>query len=134
MDFRKFVLKESAFLACGQLICVSVMLGIFALLGYYDRSVLLGGIFGGILAILNFFMMAVMASVAADKAEQQDVKSGQLLVRLSYILRMGALFAILFALTYSKLCHPIAAILPLVFNQPLIYIGEFFRKSGETKT
>lgn len=134
MDLRKFVLKESAFLACGQLLCVSAMIGIFALLGHFDRSVLLGGIFGGILAVLNFFVMAVMASAAADKAENQDVKGGQLLVRLSYILRMGVLFVILFALIYSKLCHPLAAVLPLVLNQPILYIGEFFRKSGETKT
>ena len=61
----------------GVIICTAVMMGIFALLGKFDISVLLGGVFGGVLAILNFFFMAVGASLAADKAEKQDVKGGK---------------------------------------------------------
>ena len=48
MDSRKFILKKTAIIALGQLLCVAVMIGVFALLGHYDRSVLFGGIFGGI--------------------------------------------------------------------------------------
>ena len=74
MDSRKFVFKETAVVAIGQVICVAAMIGIFTLLGNFDRSVLLGGIFGGLLAVLNFFFMAVGATLAADKAENQNVK------------------------------------------------------------
>ena len=133
MDSRKLVFKETAVVAAGQAICVAVMIGIFALLGHYDRSVLLGGIFGGLLAVLNFFFMAVGAMMAADKAEKQNVKGGQSTIQTSYLLRMVLMVVILFALVKSGLCNVIAAVLPLAFTRPIISIGEFFRKSGEEK-
>lgn len=133
MDSRKFVFKETALVAIGQVLCVAVMVGVFALLGYYDRAVLLGGIFGGLLAVLNFFFMAVGATLAADKAEQQNVKGGQATIHMSYLLRMVVLFVILYALVKSGLCNVIAVVLPLAFTRPILSLGEFFRKSGETK-
>lgn len=133
MDSRKLVLKETAVVAVGQVICVAAMLGIFALLGNFDRAVLLGGIFGGLLAVLNFFFMAVGAMMAADKAEAQNVKGGQAAIQTSYMVRMVVLVIILFALVKSGLCNAIAAVLPLAFTRPIISIGEFFRKSGEPK-
>lgn len=133
MDSRKFVFKETALIAVGQAICVAVMIGIFALLKAYDRSVLLGGILGGLLAVLNFFFMAVGATLAADKAEKQDVKGGQATIQMSYILRMVLLFVILFALVKSGLCNVITVVLPMAFTRPILSIGEFFRKSGEPK-
>jgi PTS system beta-glucosides-specific IIC component len=48
MDSRKLVLRETAVVAIGQVICVAAMIGICALLGLYSRAILLGGIFGGI--------------------------------------------------------------------------------------
>ena len=46
MDSRKIVFRETAIIAVGVIICTAVMLGIFALIGKFDRSVVLGGIFG----------------------------------------------------------------------------------------
>ena len=128
MDSRKFILKKTAVIALGQLLCVAVMIGVFALLGYYDRSVLLGGIFGGVIAIGNFFAMAVCADLAADKAEQGNVQGGQALVRTSYIGRLAVVAIVLFALVKSGLCHVFAAVLPLIFNRPILTVSEFFGK------
>lgn len=128
MDSRKFILKKTAVIALGQLLCVAVMIGVFALLGYYDRSVLLGGIFGGIIAIGNFFAMAVCADLAADKAEQGNVQGGQALVRTSYIGRLAVVAIVLFALVKSGLCHVFATVLPLIFNRPILTVSEFFGK------
>ena len=128
MDSRKFILKKTAIIALGQLLCVAVMIGVFALLGHYDRSVLLGGIFGGIIAIGNFFAMAVCADLAADKAEQGNVQGGQALLRASYIGRLVVAAILLFALVKSGLCHVFAAVLPLIFNRPILTLSEFFRK------
>ena len=133
MDSRKLVLRETAIVAIGQAICVAAMIGICVLLGIYSRAVLLGGIFGGILAILNFFFMAISAMMAADKAEGQNVAGGKATVQLSFIVRMAVLFIVLFALIKSGLCDSLASVLPLVFTRPILSIGEFFRKSGETK-
>ena len=128
MDSRKFILKKTAVIALGQLLCVAVMIGVFALLGYYDRSVLLGGIFGGIIAVGNFFAMAVCADLAADKAEQGNVQGGQALVRTSYIGRLAVVAIVLFVLVKSGLCHVFAAVLPLIFNRPILTVSEFFGK------
>ena len=133
MDPRKIVLKETAVVAVGQIICVAVMYGVFALLGRFDSTVLLGGVVGALLAVGNFFFMAVSTSLAADKAVAQDVAGGQKLVRTSYILRLAVIFTILFVFVKSGLCQVLAAVLPLVFVRPTITVAEFFRKSGETK-
>lgn len=131
MDPRKFILKETAIVAAGQAVCVGIMLGIFALLGKYDQSVLLGGIVGGACAIGNFFFMALGAMLAADKAVAQNVKGGNALVRLSYVLRLVVLAVVLFAFAKSGLCNVFALVLPLVFTRFILTITEFFRKSGD---
>ncbi len=128
MDARKIVLKETAIVAVGQAVCVAVMYGVFALLGRFDATVLLGGVVGAVLAIANFFFMAVGASLAADKAAAQDVAGGRKLTKTSYILRLAVIFLVLFAFVKSGLCHVLAAVLPLAFVRPTITVAEFFRK------
>ena len=134
MDFRKTVLRETGIIALGVVIGVALMYGVFALLGRFDRAVLLGGVIGGALAILNFLFMAINASVAADKAVKQDVTGGRALMQTSYIMRLAAIFVILLACVKSGLCNAIAAVVPLLFVRPTITIAEFFRKPGETQS
>ena len=131
MDSRKFVIQKSLLILLGQAICVALMLGIFYLLGRFDRSVVLGGVFGGFIATANFFFMAVFADIAADKAENQDVKGGQLLIRASYIGRMAVMAVVFFALAKSCLCDVFSLVLPLVFTRPILTLQEFFRKGDK---
>ena len=133
MDSRKIVYRETGMIAVGQAVCLGVMLAVFALLGHFDRSVLLGGIIGTVLAIANFFFMAVGATLAADKAVRQDVKGGTALVKGSYALRLAVVFLILFACVKSGLCNVFASVLPLVFVRPIITVAEFFRKPGDSQ-
>ena len=133
MDSRKFVCRETGIVAAGVAICAAVMLGVYALLGYMDRSVLLGGVIGSLMAILNFFFMAMNAVQAADKAVKQDVKGGNALMKGSYMVRLLVIFLILFACVKSGLCNALACVLPMVFVRPVITVAEFFRKSGEEK-
>lgn len=128
MESRKVVFHETGIIAIGEVVCLAMMLGVYALVDYFDRTVLLGGVIGTVLAILNFFFMAMGATMAADKAVQQDVKGGQVQIKLSYTLRMIAIFAILFACVKSGLCNALASVLPLVFIRPVITVAEFFRK------
>lgn len=131
MDSRKIVFKETAVIAIGEAIGVALMLAVFAMLGAFDRSVLLGGIIGGILTVANFFFMAIGTSLAADKAENQNVQGGQGVIRSSYLIRMVVLFILMFACVKSGLCNVIALVVPLVFVRPTLAIGEFFRKKGD---
>ena len=131
MDSRKLVFKETAIIALGECIGVATMYAIFALLGYFDRTVLLGGLIGGLVAIVNFLVMAMNMTVAADRAVRQDVKGGKSLMQMSYAIRLALMFLVLFACVKSGLCNVFAAVIPLLFVRPTITIAEFFRKPGE---
>ena len=133
MESRKIVYRETGIIAIGVVICLAVMYAVYALLGYFSRSVLLGGIVGTVMAIANFFFMAVSASLAADRAINQEVKKGTALMKGSYMVRLLVIFLILFACVKSGLCDALASVLPMVFVRPVITVAEFFRKSGEEK-
>ena len=59
MESRKIVLKETAIVVIGELILCAMMVGIFALVGKFDRSVVLGALFGWLLMLLRFFPLLV---------------------------------------------------------------------------
>lgn len=133
MNTRQFVLRETGMLAIGEFVCAGIMVGIFALLGYYSTAVLLGAVIGVVLCIGNFFLMAVAAEAASDKAMNDDVKGGKALIQNSMKLRLIGLFVLLFLFIKTGLCHPIATIVPLVLLRPVLLVVEFFRKAGEEK-
>lgn len=130
MDSRKIVWRETGIVAAGVLFCTALMVAVFALLGKYDFSVLLGGAVGVLLAVGNFFFMAVSLSMAADKAENQEVKAGKVLAQSSYMIRLLVLGVLLFACAKSGLFNLFALVLPLIFVRPTLIIAEFFRKTG----
>ena len=132
MDMRKYVLRQTAVVALGELIGVAAMLGIFALLEKFDSKVLLGGIVGGAVATANFLAMAIGVNIAADKAQKQNVKGGQATLKGSYFLRLVVMALVLFAFAKSGLCNVIALVVPLIFMRPTLTVAEFFKgKSGE---
>jgi len=133
MDTRTFIIRKTVVLLLCQVVCIAGICGVFALLGRYDLKVLLGSVVGAVLAVANFFLMAVAANHAADQAEGQDVKGGKSTIRLSYSLRLVLLFVILFAFAKSGLCNVIAMILPLALVRPIIMVTEFFRKEEKNK-
>lgn len=133
MDSRKIVFRETAVVAAGEIVGVAVMYAVFALLGYFDRAVLFGGLIGGGMAILNFLFMAIGASLAADKAEAQNVKDGKSLLQTSMLLRYVVLFVVLFACAKSGLFNTLSLVVPLIFVRPTLTIAEFFRKKEEPK-
>ena len=130
MDSRKLVIKQTITIAVGQAVCVAAMIGIFALLGQFNTSVVLGGVVGGLLAVLNFLTMAIGAMIAADKAMEPDVKGGQATVRMSMLLRLAVIAVVLIAFAKSGLCNVLAMVLPLAFTRPVLMFTEFFGKAG----
>ena len=128
MDGVKFVRRETAQIAIGEMLLVGAMIAVFAILGKFDWTVLVGGLTGGILTILNFYIMALNAVSASDKAVKNDVTGGKALMHFSYIARYAVIFVILCVLAVTKAGHPVACALPLVFIQPVIYLREFIRK------
>lgn len=130
MDSHKSIWKDLMPIVAGQALCTAVMIGIFALLGYYDQTVLLGGLFGSLIAIANFFFMTVFVDLASQKAEAQDVAGGQKLIQFSYMGRMAFILVALILLAKSGLCNVLALAIPLVFNRPILTVYELIRKKG----
>ena len=128
MDMRKYVLRQTLVVALGEAVGVAAMIGIFALLGQLDSKVLLGGLVGGLVAVANFFVMAIGVNIAADKAQNQDVKGGQAAIKGSYLLRMILMVVVLVAFAKSGICNVIALVVPLVFVRFTLTLWEFFRR------
>ena len=129
-ESRKLVLKETAVIALGEAICVALMCLIYALIGKFSASVLLGGLVGLLLATGNFFFLAVVATLAADRAEAQDVAGGQKLMKSSYPIRLLVLAGLLIVCAKSGVFDVLALVLPLAFVRPILTVAEFFKKKG----
>ena len=130
-DSRKLVLKETALIAIGEVICVALMCGVYGLLGKFDFSVVLGGLIGLLVATGNFFALAVVATLAADKAESGDPVSGQKLMKSSYPIRLLVMAGVLILCAKSGAFDVIALVVPLLLVRPILTVKEFFRKKGE---
>ncbi len=130
MDSRKIVFHETAIIAVGEVLLTGAMVGVFALLDYFDLKVLWGALAGCLITVGNFFFMAMVASLAADRAENQDVEGGKKLLKASQSYRFLAMGAILVVCAISKQFNLIALVVPLLFVRPILLVSEFFRKKG----
>jgi len=131
MNSRTFILQETFFLLLGELLCSAIIVGIYALLGALQPGVIWGVLVGTVLSTANFFMLCISADAAASRAQEQNVKGGKSLMRVSYQVRLIVLFVVLFAFAKSGLCSPLAMVLPLVLFRPILMVIEFLRKPGE---
>lgn len=127
-ESRKIAIRETLYILIGVAVLTAVMLGVYALLGRLNLSVILGGVVGAVLSVGNFFFMAVAATLAADKAEKQDISGGTNLMRASYPVRILILGGALLLCGFSGYFDLIALVLPLAFVRPVITLSAFFRK------
>ena len=125
---KRRMLRELMRFTIGQLICLGLMYGVYALLGKLDAKVLLGGAIGVTLAVLNYVLMAVGVWAAADKAEKGDAAGGKRTLTASMLGRYLLMILVLVAGAKSGWCDVIAMLIPLLLARPLIYVGEFFRR------
>lgn len=130
MDNRKYILSQGLIVLIGELVLSALMVGVFAILGYFDLSVVLGAAAGSAIATVNHLVLVLGVLAASSKAEQQDVKGGQMLVQMSYMGRLIGLFLILVLCAKSGVFNLIALALPLVFTRPVLTIAEYLTKKG----
>ena len=131
MNVREFITKKLIMLSIGECVLVTLMSLVFVALNRFDITVVIGGISGIILALANFFFLAVSVDSAADSAAAQDVKAGKNKIRSSYMTRMIVVFGILIILAKTGWANPIALVVPFFAVRPLITVDEFFRKPKE---
>jgi len=129
-ESRKIVMGQTLQIAVGEAVCLAVMYGVYALLHKLALPVVLGGVIGAVLAVGNFFFMAVVASLAADKAENQDVEGGKKMMKSAYPIRLLVLAGVLIACAASGYFDVLSLLLPLLFVRPVIMILSFFKKGA----
>ena len=130
MNNRKYILSQVLTVLIGEVLLSGLMVGVFAVLGYFDQRVLWGAAVGALIATLNHLVLVLGIMAASAKAEKQDVKGGQALVQLSYMGRLIGLFLILVLCAKSGLFHPLALVIPLVFTRPILTVAQLFNKKG----
>lgn len=132
MQKHKDILRQVGRFALALAICVAIMLIIYALLGAFTRSVLLGALAGLVLAIGNFVSLSITVSNAVDRAARDnDPQRAQLSIQASGVLRLLVLAVLYIVLFRAKVCDPVAALLPLLMAQVVLKLVEFFRKDDE---
>ena len=132
MQKHREILRQVCRLMVALAVCVAIMLGVYALLGAFTSSVVVGAILGFVLAVGNFVSLSITVSNAMDRAARdKDPQRAQLSIQASGVIRLLVLAAIYILLFRPKVCDPVAALLPLLMAQAVLKLVEFFRKDAE---
>ena len=129
---RKEVLKQTGVIAIGQAVGTAVMIGVYLLLRKFNITVVWGALLGNLLAVGNFFFMAIIATLAADRAKNQDVEGGQKLMKASYPIRLLLLAGLLVLCAWAgkEWIDLVALVLPWTFVHLTALGLGCFRKKG----
>ena len=111
------VLKETRYIAIAVVILSALMQSVFLILGKWDVTVLLGNLYGAVIAVGNFFLMGLTVQKCLTM-EPDDAKKR---MKLSQQGRMLMLLV---------LCM-IGAALPC-FNTIAVLVPQFFPRIGVT--
>ena len=135
MKPQETVIRETRNIAVGTFLMVAVMVLVYAVIGKFSWSVVLGGVYAGAVAVGNFFALGMTVQHAVDGIQGDDetaAKNARSKVQLSYSMRMLVVFGFaVLAITVLKL-DPLASLLPLIF--PRITIAAMhIRNHGETE-
>lgn len=130
MDSRKIVFHETGIVAAGELVCSAVMVFVFVALGFFQMNVLWGAVAGCGIMIVNYFFMAMIASLAADRAEKGQTQQAKKMIQLSSVSRLVLMGLALFV-GIRLGANVVALVVPLLFVRPTLLVAEFFRKKGD---
>ena len=146
MQKMKMPIYEIASLVIGELFVSALTVGIFLLTGYFELSVIFGVLLGAGVVILNFIALSIITNHTLDTimaergSEEMDEEAAaafaakhrmklQNTVRLSFILRMAALFGtLILAFLLQDAFNVIATVVPLISFRPIITVSQIIRK------
>ena len=125
MNAHKLVMRETLLVAAGEFIVALLTVLVYVLIEKFSLGVCLGALAGAILAVLNYYLMALTLGRISDSAVSTgEVRSAQAKARVSYTIRLVVMFVILAVLASTKLIEPIPAIVPLALMQPIIIVTQ----------
>ena len=124
------VKKETGYIAVWVVLLSLVMEAVFLLIGKWDLSVLFGNIGGAVIAIGNFFLMALIATRAVKRGvETGKPQEAALRVKATVMFRLIGCVALCALLIAVFKTNVFATLIPMLFPQ----IGVFFRAAAGRK-
>lgn len=131
MKIDKVVKKETINIAVGILVCSAITQVVFVIAGKYNLAVLLGSIYGGGIALLNFFLMGLTVQSVANMEDQNMAKkkmqfsysSRQLLLML--MVGAGMYIAVTF-----KVFHWLPILMAVFYPRLTISVNGLIRKKS----
>lgn len=134
MFHNKAAIHQLLRVAAGEVVCVALMLGVYALIGRFSTPVLGGAIFGCIAAIAYFLSLSITVSKAVDRVQETgEASKATRSIQASSSGRYIVLALVYIVILKAGLCDPVASVLPLLFLPVSINVTEYFRKDGESK-
>ncbi len=117
------VKRETAYI-CSFVVILSLILeSVFLIAGIWDYKVLLGNLFSGTFATLNFFLLGL----TVQKAVTREEKKASELMNFSKRMRMLMLFAVALIGVLLPCFNVITALVPLFFPRIAIIFRPFFK-------
>lgn len=127
MIFKKSIWRETTVVAAGELICSSLMVWLWAMLGNYHIHIAWSFLAGSLTMATNHFFLSLTVSAAAERAAQGDISQAQKMIQRSSIIRLLVMgLVLLFGIQLGG--NVIALVLPLAFARPILMLAAFFRK------
>ena len=125
MKLDPVVKRETAFIAAASLVCAAaVQLG-FLLFGKWDMPVLLGGIIGWAMAVLNFFIMSLDVQRAVECGDEVQAK---MKMRASYTWRMFAMLAVMVVSFVVDAIHWLPVVASVFYPRIVITVRQLWQR------
>ena len=105
------VMKETRYIALAVLILSALMQAVFLVIGKWDCTVLLGNLYGALVAVGNFFLMGLTVQVCLNMTPDEAKKR----MKLSQQGRMLMLLVLCAVGGVLPFMHTIAVLIPQLF-------------------
>lgn len=106
------VVRETRRIAVGTAILLVAMLVVYAAMGRFGISALLGGLIGAAYAVFNFFMLGMSVQKAANETDQEMAR---MRMRASYQFRMLGMVVLVIVAFVIPFLDGLACLIPMVF-------------------
>jgi len=122
----KAIIDETKYVALVVLILSALMEAVFLIIGKWDLTVLFGNLLGGVVSILNFFLMGIGLQSAMNK----DPKDARTTVKFSHTMRFLLIAVVLVLAIFVSLFNIASTMISLFFPSLGIYLKVFLNKKN----
>ena len=122
---EKAVIQNTVYIALWQVIFAVLMQAVYLVIGRWNLSVLYSCAIGSVIAVANFFAMAMSVQRAVGLKEKEAASK----LKISHSIRFMAM--VVFAAVSCYLFDPVASVIPLIFPRFAIMLYPIFSKKKE---